>query len=654
MSVSEGKKLAEFVAGVGSLKTIAFSPAGGFLLTGGEDKIIRKWPVAGDAAPMLLKGHEDAVNSIAISADGHQALSGSNDGTSRIWNLVTGEVLDTAIAQPGAQVVSVAISPDQQSVLIGTNQVAPFLWKLGEKSPVGLVGHDQPVDSVCFSPDGRFAATTSHDGTTRLWNARTGEPLATLVTLRDGGWAVVDTAGHFDASDLDGGAPLYWIVDNDPHHTLPFEIFMRDYYTPGMLARIAKNVPLPTVASIASVKNRLQPNVPIISASISASASRADIIVHAASALGETGLSSGLQDLRLFRNGHLVGYLPGPLKDGDYTFPNIQLPTSTKSVTFTAYAFNSERIKSPTASKVFTYAPPAHPAQPHAYLLQIGVNHYAAANCELKYSANDADKLSAVLVEKLKARNLLVEPIVLTARPGQTGDLATKQNIADALKTIAQKATPDDVFILSFSGHGYSTPAGDFYILPSDIRGDCHAVDDALLAGAISADTLAEWLRPIDAGEMTFILDSCFSAQSVQANDFKPGPMGSRGLGQLAYDKRIRILAASQSDETAGEYDSLHQGLLSYVLTEQGLVQQRADWKPKNGEITLGEWLSYAADAVPRFDPHAPAGTDARSAYRKDAAPIAHPPQVPAVFDFSKSDTFVLQAAPAASGVPLH
>lgn len=47
------------------------------------------------------------------------------------------------------------------------------------------------------------------------------------------------------------------------------------------------------------------------------------------------------------------------------------------------------------------------------------------------------------------------------------------------------------------------------------------------------------------------MLDSCYSASSVEANDFKPGPMGSRGLGQLSYDKRVRILAASQSDQVA-------------------------------------------------------------------------------------------------------
>src|ERR1017187_6583715 len=116
-----------------------------------------------------------------------------------------------------------------------------------------------------------------------------------------------------------------------------------------------------------------------------------------------------------------------------------------------------------------------------------------------------------------------------------------------------------------------------------------------------TASHLTESL-PIDAGEMTFILDSCYSAKSVEANDFKPGPMGSRGLGQLAYDKRMRILAASQSDAEALEESRLQQGLLSYVLTEQGLKEGKADWKPIDKQITLGEWLTYAADQVPKLN----------------------------------------------------
>lgn len=40
----------------------------------------------------------------------------------------------------------------------------------------------------------------------------------------------------------------------------------------------------------------------------------------------------------------------------------------------------------------------------------------------------------------------------------------------------------------------------------------------------------------IDAGQMVLVLDSCHSA-AVSGPDFKPGPMGDRGFGQLSYDK---------------------------------------------------------------------------------------------------------------------
>ena len=157
------------------------------------------------------------------------------------------------------------------------------------------------------------------------------------------------------------------------------------------------------------------------------------------------------------------------------------------------------------------------------------------------------------------------------------------------------------------------------------------------------AEELTEWLRPIDAGQMTFILDSCSSASSVESNNFKPGPMGSSGLGQLAYDKRMRILAASQPNQAARESDTLHQGLLSYALVQLGLAEGLADWNPKDSKIVVGEWLSYAADAVPKF-----LQSGAIKAAR-GLTPIGAPEhrvpstQTPAVFDFAKQDTFVLQ-----------
>ncbi len=97
------------------------------------------------------------------------------------------------------------------------------------------------------------------------------------------------------------------------------------------------------------------------------------------------------------------------------------------------------------------------------------------------------------------------------------------------------------------------------------------------------------------------IVDECQSAAAVEGEAFLPGPMGSRGLGQLAYDKGMRILAATQADNAALEHGLIRQGLLTYALVRDGIELGRADFKPEDKTITLGEWLEYARDRVPQL-----------------------------------------------------
>jgi WD40 repeat protein len=693
--VTTGAELHRLEGHSSFITSIAFSHDGRFMLTGSDDKTARLWDAATGTEIRRFVGHSSWVSSVAFSHDDRFVLTGGgfNDGTAaRLWDAATGAELrrfkgdaygessesvafspdDRQVATCSSTLVwlwdvatgnvlhrfqvrplvySVAFSPDGRTLLAGTEAGTVLLLDADDGRELQrFTGHSDHVNSLAFSRDGRLVLTGSNDGTTRIWETATGKLLITAVSFRDGVWAVTDAAGRFDTNDLDGNAPLVWVASSEPMRALPLEIFMRDYYTPRLLSRIMSGEALPPIRSIAEITNRVQPDVSIVSVSASKThPGRADVVVHAVSHTNEKGQASGLQDLRLFRNGQMVGYLEGALKDDDFTFSDIQLPTSTKTATFTGYAFNSMNIKSATAQKDYNYEP-GPPAKPRAFLLQIGVNHYQASNCELHGSVTDAEELNRVLTEKLTARGLDVKPVLLVSTLAESS--ATKEEIRNALQAIAAVATPDDVFFLSFSGHGYGDKGGEFYIFPSDVQGSCKGVDDAMLKQAISAEELTEWLRPIDAGEMTFVLDSCQSASSVEANDFKPGPMGSRGLGQLAYDKRMRILAASQSNQEAqernlpvatGAGEGRTQGLLSYALTEEGLVEGKADWKPVDQKITVGEWLSYAADAVPKS---LEAGTmkTTRGMTRIGApTPHAKSAQIPAVFDFSKKDTFVLQ-----------
>jgi hypothetical protein len=169
-------------------------------------------------------------------------------------------------------------------------------------------------------------------------------------------------------------------------------------------------------------------------------------------------------------------------------------------------------------------------------------------------------------------------------------------------KGTPRKAEPDDLVVLLFASHGYADRKGNFFVFPYDIgTTPVKKVSEDILTRAISSNELSYWLRNVDAGELIMILDACHSAASVEGSWFKPGPMGSRGLGQLSYDKGMRILASTRADDLAWESATTRQGLLSFALLQDGLVDGHADYRPTNGVIGIGEWLSYAAERVPQL-----------------------------------------------------
>jgi hypothetical protein len=61
-------------------------------------------------------------------------------------------------------------------------------------------GHSSSINAVAFSPDGRRALSGSEDGSNRLWNVKTGDEIAKMVSFKEGEWATVTGQGYYVAS----------------------------------------------------------------------------------------------------------------------------------------------------------------------------------------------------------------------------------------------------------------------------------------------------------------------------------------------------------------------------------------------------------------------------------------------------------------------
>jgi WD40 repeat protein len=103
------------------------------------------------------------------------------------------------------------------------------------------------VTSLAFSQDRRFLVASSKDGTTRLLDAASGKWLAMLITFREGGWAVVDPEGHYDASDPDNVPGLNFVSGTD---IFKLGEVKKQFYTLGLLARVWHGEKLPAIAGV--------------------------------------------------------------------------------------------------------------------------------------------------------------------------------------------------------------------------------------------------------------------------------------------------------------------------------------------------------------------------------------------------------------------
>ena len=109
------------------VEDVAFSPDGKTLAMASREGTVQLWDVATGNILETLKGHSSAVQAVAFSPDGRTLASGSTDQTVRLWNVETRRELmqlDPGSVELG-RVQTLAFSPDGKQLLAGGLRAAP-------------------------------------------------------------------------------------------------------------------------------------------------------------------------------------------------------------------------------------------------------------------------------------------------------------------------------------------------------------------------------------------------------------------------------------------------------------------------------------------------------------------------------------------------
>jgi WD40 repeat protein len=197
------------------ISALVFSRNGRILMSGSSDGSIKLWDLANLTLISTLPGHGWEISAIALDPQGYLLVSGSGDGLIQLWEPETDELIAN-LAQHQERISALLIHPQKQILVSGSYDKTIRLWDLSNDQVIRtLKGHVDRVSALAITPDGSILLSASWDKTIKLWDFQHWEQLRVISAHRDRiNCLAMHPTGRLLASGSEDNSIKLWDVES--------------------------------------------------------------------------------------------------------------------------------------------------------------------------------------------------------------------------------------------------------------------------------------------------------------------------------------------------------------------------------------------------------------------------------------------------------